>query len=220
MAMSIGQRLETVRASIQQATKDAGRPPDSVELIAVSKRHPIAAIEAAYEAGQRVFGESYADELVEKAIGTQHLEGIRFRFVGHLQRNKAARVLKHASAVDSVSSIRLIRALGRHAGPKLEILIQLQVVQEESKSGAPLGDLDALIEAVQEQPALHLAGLMTLPPTDLSQARRAFVGLAAAAKEHGLTTLSMGMSADLKLAVTCGSTQVRVGTAIFGQRPS
>lgn len=216
--MSIGARLEGVRADILQATSDAGRTHDSVELIAVSKRHPIPAIEAAYEAGQRVFGESYADELVEKAVGTRHLEGIRFRFIGHLQRNKAARVVEHACAIDSVSSVRLIKALARHATQALEILLQVQVVAEASKSGAPLAELDALVEAAQGEPTLRLAGLMTLPPRDSTQAQQAFDGLARAARSHELQTLSMGMSADLQLAIACGSTQVRVGTAIFGPR--
>ncbi|MFT5358995.1 MAG: pyridoxal phosphate enzyme (YggS family) [Polyangiales bacterium] len=217
--MSIGARLEEVKTAVLQATSDAGRSSSSVELIAVSKRHPITAIEAAYEAGQRVFGESYADELVEKAIGTKHLEGIRFRFIGHLQRNKAARVVEHACSIDSVSSVRLIGALGRHAQRELEILLQLQVVAEESKSGAPLAELDSLVEAAREEPTLRLAGLMTLPPRDSDQAQRAFEGLGRAAKQHGLETLSMGMSGDLQLAIACGSTQVRVGTAIFGPRP-
>ena len=107
MALSVGARLEGVRAEILEAATAAGRSHQSVQLVAVSKRHPISAIEAAYEAGQRVFGESYADELVAKVCATRHLEGIRFRFIGHLQRNKAARVVEHACAVDSVSSLRL-----------------------------------------------------------------------------------------------------------------
>lgn len=220
MALSVGARLELVRAEIHQATQAAKRSPDSVELVAVSKRHPISAIEAAYEAGQRVFGESYADELVAKVKGTRHLEGIRFRFIGHLQRNKAARVVEHACAVDSVSSSRLIRALGRHARQELEILLQVQVIAEDSKSGATIDELDGLIDAAHSEPSLRVAGLMTLPPRDLAQAQRAFEGLASAASSHGLMTLSMGMSADLRLAIECGSTQVRVGTAIFGPRPA
>ena len=219
MAVSVGARLEEVRARVREAAKVAGRDVSSVELIAVSKRHPIKAIEEAYEAGQRVFGESYADELVAKAQGTQHLDGIRFRFIGHLQRNKAARVVAHACSVDSVSSLRLIRALGGHAKEELEILLQLQVIAEDSKSGAPLSELDTLVEGVEQEPTLRLAGLMTLPPQDLSQAQEAFEGLASAARTHGLKTLSMGMSGDLKLAIAAGSTQVRVGTAIFGPRP-
>lgn len=220
MALNVGARLEDVRAAILDATKAAKRSPESVELIAVSKRHPISAIEEAYEAGQRVFGESYADELVAKVTGTRHLEGIRFRFIGHLQRNKAARVVEHACAVDSVSSPRLIRALGRHATRELEILLQVQVIAEESKSGAAMGELEALISMARNEPNLRLAGLMTLPPRDIAQAQRAFEGLAHAASSYGLRTLSMGMSADLHLAIASGSTQVRVGTAIFGPRPA
>ena len=218
MAVSIGARLEAVRAAILHATNAAGRAKDSVELIAVSKRHSICAIEEAYEAGQRVFGESYADELVAKALGTRHLEEIRFRFIGHLQRNKAARVVEHAYAVDSVSSVRLIHALGGHAQRELEILLQLQVVAEETKSGAPLEELENLLEATRQEPTLRLTGLMTLPPPDPKLAKQAFEVLRDAAQQHRLKTLSMGMSDDLHLAIACGSTQVRVGTAIFGSR--
>ncbi|MFK8002455.1 MAG: YggS family pyridoxal phosphate-dependent enzyme [Polyangiales bacterium] len=220
MALSVGARLEVVRAEILEAATAAGRSHESVQLVAVSKRHPISSIEAAYEAGQRVFGESYADELVAKVSATRHLEGIRFRFIGHLQRNKAARVVAHACAVDSVSSLRLLRALGRHATQRLEVLLQVQVIEEATKSGAPINELEGLVEAAQHEGTLHLAGLMTLPPQDPVQAKRAFTELARAASSHSLRTLSMGMSSDLRLAIECGSTQVRVGTAIFGPRPA
>ena len=97
-------------------------------------------------------------------------------------------------------------------------MIQLQLIAEDSKSGAPLDELESLVAGVEQEPMLRLAGLMTLPPKDPGQAVEAFDGLAHAAKKHGLHTLSMGMSDDLALAIAAGSTQVRVGTAIFGQR--
>ena len=99
-------------------------------------------------------------------------------------------------------------------------MLQVQVVAEATKSGASLNDLEALIEAAQREPTLQLAGLMTLPPQDPAQAKRAFAELARSAASHNLETLSMGMSADLRVAIECGSTQVRVGTAIFGPRPA
>ncbi|MEM6959170.1 MAG: YggS family pyridoxal phosphate-dependent enzyme [Myxococcota bacterium] len=218
----IAARLEAVRERLRRACERAGRAPNEVELVAVSKRHPPSVIEAAYEAGQRRFGENYLQELEEKAAALSHLPELRFQFIGHLQRNKAKRAMKVASAIDTLDSARLAEALNRHgesAGVTRDVLIQVNVAGEGSKAGIELDALDALVEVVSKLPNLRLRGLMTLPPVDESEARRAFEALAEARARLGLEVLSMGMSADLELAVACGSTQVRVGTAIFGPRP-
>lgn len=218
--MLIAERLAEVRQRIEAACRAAKRDPESVELVAVSKRHPPEAIRAAYDAGQRTFGESYAQELAEKrkALG---IPDATMRFIGHLQSNKASVVVDHADAVDTVHSAKLARALAKHATGRerpLEVLIQVDFGQETSKSGVRPAALPALIAEVRAEPMLDLRGLMTLPPADLEQARSCFAALRGLAETHGLRTLSMGMSDDLEVAIAEGSTQVRVGTAIFGPR--
>lgn len=219
-ADKIAERLDKVRSRIREAALQASRPADSVELIAVSKKHSVASIEAAYEAGQRVFGESYVDELEFKVAHTKHLSDIEFRFIGHLQSNKAKRATKVCRFVDSVHSAKLARALSRHAESTINVLIQVNVLGEASKAGVAPSELDALVNTIAELPKLELDGFMVIPPPDLEQTTYAFMELAALAKRHKLRTLSMGMSGDLEVAIACGSTQVRVGTGIFGPRPS
>lgn len=217
----IAKRLEQVRLQISSAAESVGRSPADVELVAVSKKHSVQSIEAAYAAGQRVFGESYVDELEKKVAQTAHLADIEFRFIGHLQRNKAQRAVRACSHIDSVHSEKLARALSRHAesaGRTLRVLAQVNVLLEPSKSGVSPDELEPLVHTIRELPALTLDGLMVIPPPDLSRARRAFEKLLELGRHHGLAVLSMGMSADLTLAIECGSTQVRVGSAIFGPR--
>lgn len=214
----IAERLESVRERIAAACRAAKRDPSSVELVAVSKRHPPEAIRAAYDAGQRIFGESYAQELEDKVKALGPLPDLTMRFIGHLQSNKAAVVAAHADAVDSLHSAKLARALAKRRERPLEVLIQVDFGAEASKSGASPAELPELIGRVRAEPMLTLRGLMTLPPADLQQARECFVALRELAAAHELATLSMGMSDDLEVAIAEGSTQVRVGTAIFGAR--
>lgn len=219
--------LATVRARIERAAIAASRDPAAVRLVAVSKTKPALAIREAYAAGQRDFGENYAQELAEKATDLADLEGLRWHFIGHLQSNKAKLVAPVAHMVHTVDSTSLVRELARRAAPKegrprLAVLVEVNVGGETQKHGTTAADLPKLLDAVDAEPALALAGLMTMPPHDLEGARRAFEALAALRERHGgparLPELSMGMSDDLEVAVACGATIVRVGTAIFGAR--
>ena len=222
--MSVAGRLQAVRARIARAAEAAGRDPESVHLVAVSKRHPAEAIRAAFAAGQRVFGESYAQELESKAAELTDLEGLEWRFIGHLQRNKAKVVVAAGAAVDSLDSPRLADALAKRVrsaegGRVVPIRIQVNVAGEAQKAGVDPAELDALVQRVRELPELRLEGLMTIPPAgDPEDARPHFRALVALADRYGLPVRSMGMSGDLEVAVAEGATEVRIGTAIFGPR--
>lgn len=212
-------KLEAVRERIRRACEASGRDPGEVTLVAVSKNHSAEAIREAYALGQRVFGESYAQELVAKAEALQ-LEGIEWRMIGHLQRNKAKRVVSVATAVDSVDSLRLAKAIDRHArdaGRVVDVCIEVNVAAEPQKAGVTLDALDALIAELRALDALRLRGLMTIPPAE-GDPKPCFRALRNAAERNSLPTLSMGMSGDLEEAIAEGATMVRIGTAIFGPR--
>jgi pyridoxal phosphate enzyme (YggS family) len=224
--MSVADGLAGVRARIERAAVAAGRDPASVRLVAVSKTHGPGAVREAYAAGQRVFGESYAQELAEKAAALADLGDIEWHFIGHLQTNKARLVARSAHVVHTVDSVVLARELGKRAsreGRRLPVLVEVNVGGEAQKAGTSPGDLEEVLQAVLSQESLVLRGLMTMPPAgDLSAARRVFETLVSLRNLHGgaprLPELSMGMSDDLEIAVACGATLVRVGTAIFGPR--
>ena len=224
--MSLAERLAGVRERIERAAAAAGRDPASVKLVAVSKTHGPAAVREAHAAGQRVFGESYAQELVEKAAALADLANIEWHFIGHLQTNKARLVARAAHVVHTVDSTVLARELGKRVareGRRMPVLVEVNVGGEAQKAGTSPGDLEEVLQAVKAQESLELRGLMTMPPAgDLSAARRVFETLVSLRNLHGgaarLPELSMGMSDDLEVAVACGATLVRVGTAIFGPR--
>ncbi len=215
-------RLAAVRARIDAACARVGRDPAEVTLVAVSKRHGPAAIREAYAAGQRVFGENYVQELAQKAEALADLADLRLHFIGHLQRNKAKAVRRVAGVVETVDSTRLADALEAARGEAgvLPVLVQVNVAREPQKAGCDPDALAALVDHVRGLPSLRLEGLMTVPPAadDPEAARPVFRALAALARTHGLAALSMGMSADLEVAIEEGATMVRVGTAIFGAR--
>lgn len=220
--MSVTDRLAAVRDRIARAAESAGRDPASVQLIAVSKRHPVASIREAHAAGQRIFGESYAQELEAKAQELSDLE-LEWRFIGHLQRNKAKVIVAAGAAVDSVDSPRLARAIHKRAsgeGVIIPVRIQVNVAREERKSGVDPDELDVLVGEVRALESLRLDGLMTIPPAgDPEDARPHFRSLVALADRYELPVRSMGMSGDLEVAIAEGATEVRVGTAVFGPRP-
>ena len=226
--MSVREGLEDVRQRIVRAAAACGRDPREVRLVAVSKTKGPEAVREAYGAGQRLFGESYAQELVTKREALADLVDIEWHFIGHLQTNKAKLVARAADVVHAVDSVVLARELGKRvlaAGRKgpIPVLIEVNITAEAQKHGASPSELAEVIAAVQAQPGLALRGLMTMPPFgDLEVARRTFEALASLRSLHGgqplLPELSMGMSADLEVAVACGATMVRVGTAIFGAR--
>jgi pyridoxal phosphate enzyme (YggS family) len=190
-----------------------------VTLVAVSKTNPASAVREAYEAGQRAFGENYVQELAEKAAAID-LPDLRWHFIGHLQRNKVKHVVEVGALIETVDSDRLAVEIDKRARVKTAILLQVNVGGEGQKSGCTIGELPALIERVRALPALELRGLMTIPPLEASPEanRPLFAKLRALRGEHGLRELSMGMSADLEVAIEEGATIVRVGTAIFGAR--
>lgn len=229
--MSVADGLAEVRDRIERAAIAASRDPASIRLVAVSKTKPASAVREAYEAGQRDFGENYAQELVQKAAELEDLPDLRWHFIGHLQSNKVRLVIERVSMVQTVHSVGLVRELGKRAakdargeGEKdpLAVLVEVNVGGEPQKHGATAAELGEVLAAIEAQPSLRLRGLMTMPPNDLESARRAFEALSSLRALHGgrtrLPELSMGMSHDLEVAIACGATIVRVGTAIFGER--
>jgi PLP dependent protein len=229
--MSIAERLAEVRARIESAGRSSRSGAD-VKLVAVSKRHPPEAIREAYAAGQRAFGENYVQELAAKAEALADLPDLEWHLIGHLQTNKAKTTANVAHFVHTLDSAAVARELGRRAAARLArgggpaplpVLIEVNIGGEAQKAGASPGEIEEVMVAIREQPALSLRGLMTMPPSgDLQAARKIFETLALLRNLHGgaavLPELSMGMSNDLEIAVACGATMVRVGTAIFGSR--
>jgi PLP dependent protein len=223
-AGAIAETLAAVRERIEAACGRAGRKATDVRLLAVSKGHGPEALLAAYAAGQREFGENYVQELAGKAAALSHLPDIRFRFIGRLQRNKVKTLVELGCSIDSVDSAALGHALSGHAqrlGREVETLIQVNIDREPQKAGVLP---EAAGELARELEALHgvkLQGLMAIPRAgdDPAVLRASFKSLRALGASVRLRELSMGMSADVELAIEEGATIVRVGTAIFGPRP-
>mgnify|MGYP001825067652 CR=1 FL=1 len=217
--------LERLNERIDRACAHAGRNRDQVRLIAVSKGHPEEAIREAHVAGLRVFGENYAQELARKAEALSDLEGIQWRFIGHLQRNKIKLIERARASVDTVDSARLAEAISARAGARgttVEVLLQVNVGREPQKSGCLPEDLPTLVDSVRALQNVDLAGLMTVAPhfEDPMESRPVFAELRRLAEAHGLSELSMGMTHDLEAAVLEGATMLRIGTALFGPRPA
>lgn len=219
--------LQRVRERIAAAEARARRPAGSVVLMAVSKLHPVGALREAYAAGQRVFGENYAQELAEKADELGDLVDLELHMIGHLQSNKAKVAARHAAAVHTIDSVEIASELARRAGALgrvLPVSIEVNVGGEAQKHGCAPAVVERVVEAVRGLSALSLRGLMTVPPhtEDPEGARPYFARLRelrdALGGERALPELSMGMSHDLEQAVAEGATVVRVGTAIFGAR--
>ena len=224
---SIAENLQAVRARVQQAASAAGRDPASVLILAVSKTKPVQAIAEAYQAGQRDFGENYAQELARKARELGQLPDIRWHHIGHVQSNKIREIVPVAHVVHGVDRPSLVPELERRAestGRALEVLAEVNIAGERSKSGCPPGLLADLLTALRNAPHLNLRGLMTMPPLDDDpEASRPYLRrLRELRDEHGgaeaLPELSMGMSNDFPVAIAEGATIIRIGTAIFGAR--
>jgi pyridoxal phosphate enzyme (YggS family) len=227
LVADIAHRLEAVKRRIARAAAQAGRRPEEVRLIAVSKKKPAEAIRAAYAAGQRDFGESYAQELAEKAEALADLEELRWHAIGNLQRNKAKLVARVAQMVHSVDREDLAIELDRRAGAlgrRLQVLVEVNVGGEATKGGCAPAEVGPLLEAVARCAHLTPVGLMTIAPflDNPEEVRPFFASLRALRDAHGgtaaLPELSMGMSHDVDAAIAEGATLVRVGTAIFGER--
>jgi pyridoxal phosphate enzyme (YggS family) len=208
--MSVAERLAAIRAEI----------PPGVTLVAVSKTQPEEAIREAYAAGQRDFAENYAQEWRAKADALADLAGLRWHFVGGLQTNKVKYLAGRVAAIHTVDRLDLAREISRRfaaKGATARVFLEVNVAGEATKSGCAPSDAPALAEAVRALPAMALAGLMCIPPAD-ADPRPHFRALRALRDRLGLAELSMGMSADWRIAIEEGSTCVRVGTAIFGER--
>lgn len=231
MMSTIQQNLQDVRNRIAAAAQGCARAPEEVTLLAVSKTKPVAAIAEAIAAGQRTFGENYVQEGVDKV---QHFAALPegatlvWHFIGPLQSNKSRLVAEHFAWCHTVDRLRIAQRLSdqRPADmPPLNVLIQINISDEQSKSGIVLAELPALAEAVVALPNVRLRGLMAIPAPQedyqsqlavFRQMHDAFLAL----QQHypQVDTLSMGMTDDMTAAIAAGSTLVRIGTAIFGAR--
>lgn len=221
--------LERVRTRIIEAAHAAGRPPDGIRLVAVSKTRPADDIAAAAEAGQRDFGENYLQEALPK-IEALRGRDLTWHFIGPIQSNKTRDIAAAFDWVHSVDRFKIARRLSDQRPddlPPLEVCLQVNIDDQASKSGVAPADAAALARAVAELPHLRLRGLMAIPaPSDDPEAQRApFAALRRLRDELNaaglsLDTLSMGMTGDLEAAVAEGATIVRVGTAVFGERPA
>lgn len=223
--MTIAENLASVRAQLETAARAAGRDPASVTLIAVSKFRPVDDLVAAHAAGQRDFGENYAQELRDKAdaLGPAY----NWHFIGSLQRNKVKYVVGRATLVHDVDSVSLAEEIGKRSGDRpTGVLLGVNIGREPQKSGVMPQDALEMARVFAGLPGVALRGLMCLPPAvEDPEAVAPFfdelADLAARGRADGLPldVLSMGMSHDFPVAIRHGATHVRVGTAIFGARP-
>lgn len=219
--MTIADNLQTVQASIAQACRRSDRDSAGVSLVAVSKTWAADAIVPALDAGHRLFGENRVQEAQSKwpALRDAYPES-RLHLIGHLQTNKAADAVDLFDVIETVDRAKLATAIARaqeKAGRQIDCLVQVNTGAEPQKGGVLPDGLSELVRFCREDATLNVTGLMCIPPADQEPAPH-FAFLARMARDHGLATLSMGMSADYPIAIEQGATLVRVGTAIFGQR--
>jgi pyridoxal phosphate enzyme (YggS family) len=231
--MSVSQNVADLKTRIAVAARRKGRRPEDVVLMAVSKTVPPDKIREAYQAGLRLFGENRVQEMAAKADAVRNLKAAEWHMIGHLQSNKSLKAAELFGAVESVDSVRLaekLNAATEQVGKTLAVLIEINVGGEAAKSGlAPESpELQAILQAAKRLPYLEFRGLMTVPPfTDDPDGARPFFrklrklrdGIAHARWPNvSMDILSMGMSRDFEIAVEEGSTCIRVGTALFGER--
>lgn len=229
--MQIKDNLTSIHQQIQTACQKVGRPQSAVKLLAVSKTKPVEDIQMAIDAGQRAFGENYVQEGIEKIqyFADKHPE-LEWHFIGPLQSNKTRLVAEYFDWMQTMDRAKIADRLNEqrsHYKKPLNVLIQINISDESSKSGIQPAEMVALAKHIENLPHLRLRGLMAIPaPTDdiaeqekaLSAMQVLFEELKAACPDQQIDTLSMGMSDDMRTAIACGSTMVRIGTAIFGQR--
>lgn len=219
---TLSQALHTIQQRITEAEKAAQRPEKSVSLVAVSKFHPQESVIEALKAGQRLFGENRVQEAASKfPLLRERWPDLRLHLIGGLQTNKALEACRIADCIESLDRPSLSGALEKAAqktGRLPDLLIQVNTGDEPQKFGIPAAEADRFIEESLTRFGNKVKGLMAIPPQDDDPTPH-FHTLAALAKCHGLTTLSMGMSSDFEKAITAGATHVRVGSAIFGTRP-
>ena len=227
--MMIKEQLEEVRERVNAACLRAGREPKSVTLIAVSKTKPAQAVQEAYEAGARDFGENKVQEILQKQPALP--QDIRWHMIGHLQRNKVHQVIGKAVLIHAVDSLRLAEQIEQEAAKRnldVDVLLEINVAKEESKYGFFLEDAEEAIRQISSLPHVHIKGLMTIAPfvENPEENRGIFQKLYQFSVDINdknidnvtMGVLSMGMSGDFEVAIEEGATMVRVGTSIFGAR--
>lgn len=225
----IKENLAKVRENIRKACEKAGRNPEEVTLIAVSKTKPVSMLEEAYQAGSREFGENKVQEIMDKYPKLP--SDIRWHMIGHLQRNKVKYVIDKACLIHSVDSLRLAEEISSQAKKKkveTDILVEVNIAQEESKFGTSREEAVRLVEEIARLPHIHIRGLMTIAPfvenpEDNRQYFRQIRELSVDIMQKNIdnvnmSVLSMGMTGDYMVAIEEGATMVRVGTGIFGER--
>jgi len=225
--MTVRDNLQIIGTEIYRYSQQYNRPTSAVQLLAVSKRHGIAAIREAYHAGQRAFGENYVQELLDKAEQLNDLN-IEWHFIGPLQSNKTRKIAAVADWVHTIDRLKIAQRLNDQRPenlPKLNVCIQVNISKEASKSGILVDDVSNFAEEINQLPKLNLRGIMVIPAaeSDFTKQRKAFAKAAKLLDQlnhqsYQLDTLSMGMSGDMEAAIAEGATIVRIGTAIFGQR--
>jgi pyridoxal phosphate enzyme (YggS family) len=216
----IADRLAHVKQRIAAACARSGRDPASVRLVAVSKLQPIELVREAWAAGQRDFGENYAQHLRDRARELADLDGIRWHAIGPLQTNKVKYVAAAATAFHALDRVEIAEELGkRRLDAPMPCFVEVNVAGEATKHGVAPAGLGPLLEQVRNVRGIDVVGLMTMPPEGEAEAARPwFRRLRELAAEHGLRELSMGTTEDFEVAVEEGATVVRVGRSIFGER--
>jgi PLP dependent protein len=210
-AQRVRANLDAVRREIAEAASRAGREPEAVEVLAATKYVDVDDLAALADAGLRVLGENRAQDLAAKA--ERWPDRFQWDFIGHLQSRKVKQILPYVRLIHSVASDSALRQLERHGGPDTEILVEVNLSGEESKSGIAPDELDAFLERAP----VRVGGLMTMPPLadDPEESRPYFAKLRELAEEHGLERLSMGTTQDFPVAVEEGATIVRIGTRLY-----
>lgn len=225
---NIANRITNTHNKISDACNLSARPTTEIKLMAVSKTKPIDAVMEAYEAGQRIFGENYAQELYEKSQILAHLTEIEWHYIGPIQSNKTKIIAQSCQWIDSLERLKIAQRLNNHAAEfdkTLNILIQVNISRSEAKSGVLLEDVESLAAEIVNLPNLNFRGLMAIPDqheqveqlkSEFNQMHTCYLMLQQ--QYPNVDTLSLGMSQDLITAIECGSTMVRIGTDIFGAR--
>lgn len=225
----IKENLEEVREKIRQACQRSGRTEEDVTLISVSKTKPVEMLREAYEAGSRDFGENRVQEIMEKY--GQMPEDVRWHMIGHLQKNKVRQVIDKAVLIHSVDTVELAEQIEKDAAKRdltVDILLEVNVAEEESKFGFRTEEVEAAVMKIKEFPHVHIKGLMTIAPfvSNSEDNREVFKKLyqlyvdirSKNIDNVNMSVLSMGMTGDYEVAVEEGATMIRVGTGIFGAR--
>lgn len=226
----INEKLTRVTARLRIAAQNANRNPEEIALIAASKGQGVAQIKAVYAGGQRLFGENYLQEALEKQGQLHALSDIQWHFLGPIQSNKTRAIATHFAWAHSLDRYKIAKRLSEqrpHTLPPLQVCIQVNIDDEINKAGVSCSELDTLATQIDALPNIQLRGLMAIPAksNNAEQQKTAFNRLALALKmlrtgtrQGPLDTLSMGMSKDLEVAISAGATMIRVGTDIFGPR--